>query len=419
MRLKEYTLSANTGLDAIKRAPILDTPTDLRCIRITDISQNNDFEDWGYTEVSPNDYKKFRLKKNDILVARTGATVGVSYIVKDDFNAVYNNGTIRLNLKDNVDTDFIYHLFQTKSFRDYIDNISCVATQPNLRIEGLLKFDIPDISYDTQLKISKCLNKYNELIKLNNKRIKLLEQTAQEIYKEWFVRFRFPGYEKIKKKASSIGKIPETFNVVKMNEVILDSIGGGWGEEDYSEQYPQEGYVIRGADFPYVSKGDMSSCPFRYHKQSNYDARQLKENDIIIEISGGTQEQPVGRTVLITKGMLDKLENKVICASFCKRITLNEDIISPYFFYYWTQFLYDTRMIDRFQLQSTGIINFKFEYFLKKGDCLLPPKPLMNGFENEVRNIKKQIDLLASENANLIKQRDYLLPRLMSGKLEV
>ena len=83
------------------------------------------------------------------------------------------------------------------------------------------------------------------------------------------------------------------------------------------------------------------------------------------------------------------------------------------------KFLYDTRMIDRFQLQSTGIINFKFEYFVRKGDVLLPPKPLMDKFDNIVATIRKDISLLAEQNENLIQQRDLLLPRLMSGKLEV
>ena len=81
--------------------------------------------------------------------------------------------------------------------------------------------------------------------------------------------------------------------------------------------------------------------------------------------------------------------------------------------------MYDTRIIDRFQLQSTGIINFQFEYFLRKGDLLLPEKRLMEMFDEQVKPMYAQIAFVAKENNNLIKQRDLLLPRLMSGKLEV
>ena len=204
-----------------------------------------------------------------------------------------------------------------------------------------------------------------------------------------------------------------------MNEAFDYHIGGGWGNDEYSTEFSEKAYVIRGTDFPRVQKGDLSSCPLRYHKKSNYIARELKENDIVIEVSGGTAEQPVGRTIIVTNDVVERLGGKVICASFCKLIRLNPEIISPYFFYYWMQFLYDTRIIDRFQLQSTGIINFKFEYFLRKGDIMLPPKSLMKEFEIKVKSFYDEISLLARQNENLIKQRDLLLPRLMSGKLEV
>ena len=83
------------------------------------------------------------------------------------------------------------------------------------------------------------------------------------------------------------------------------------------------------------------------------------------------------------------------------------------------KYLYDTRIIDRFQLQSTGIINFQFEYFLRKGDVMLPNKEIMDEFEWKVRTIYNEISFISRQTENLIKQRDLLLPRLMSGKLEV
>ena len=220
-------------------------------------------------------------------------------------------------------------------------------------------------------------------------------------------------------KDSSIGKIPKTFEVKKQNEVIKDYIGGGWGEDEQSEQFSIEAAVVRGADFPEFTNGDITTCPVRYHKVSNYNSRIIEPEDIVLEVSGGTQEQPVGRTVIVSEERLKRFNNKLICASFCKLIKLNKSIISPLFYYYWMQFVYDTRIIDRYQLQSTGIINFKFEYFLRKGDVLLPPKDLMESFESKVKIIHSKIEKLAIGIENLTQQRDLLLPRLMSGKLEV
>lgn len=397
MRLREYTLSANTGLDAIKRAPILDTPTDLRCIRITDISQGNDFEDWGYTEVSPNDYKKFKLKKNDILVARTGATVGVSYIVKEDFNAVYNNGTIRLNLKDNIDTDFVYHLFQTKSFRDYIDNISCVATQPNLRIEGLLKYDIPEIPYDKQIRISGCLNKYNELIKLNNERIKLLEQTAQEIYKEWFVRFRFPGYEN----AELENGIPKGWTYVPAQELCCVLRRG------ISPTYDDNGdYLVISQKC--IRGNVMDIREARMQSKEYSDVLNLQDGDTVICSTGTGTLGRVGRVIGEYKNTT--YDSHVTLARAKKTIGKH--------------FLYGTlkNLQSWFMSMGIGSTNQQELYIstIRNAKVLIPAdKELLDNYEGIINPIHKKIGTLIHTNENLIKQRDYLLPRLIAGKLEV
>lgn len=294
------------------------------------------------------------------------------------------------------------------------------AAQPGLSVTKLLrlKFEMPSRQY--QDRVASILSTYDSLIENNTKRIRILEKMAENLYKEWFVRFRFPGYEKVEFADSKYGKLPNTFEIVRMKDVFGYYIGGGWGEENESDEFPEVASVIRGADFPNVWHYDVDSCPRRFHKTRNYKARRLEAGDIIMEISGGTSEQPVGRTVLVTKELVERFEGgRVICASFCKLIRLNKEKVSPYYFYYWMKFLYDTRIIDRFQLQSTGIINFKFEPFLRKGDVMLPAKEIMEAFGKKVMVLHQEMNLLAKQNSLLARQRDLLLPRLMSGKLEV
>lgn len=320
----------------------------------------------------------------------------------------------------NIYPKFLYYVLCDSNFFNYSTVTAKGTKMPRGSKDAIMRYLVPDVPIHTQEKIADILSTYDDLIENNNRRIEILEQMAQEIYKEWFVRFRFPGHEKVKFVSSKLGKLPQTFNVVNAESLFEFYIGGGWGNENISENFPIEANVIRGTDIPNVRKYDISSCPMRYHKKSNYTSRQLVNGDIVMEISGGTADQPVGRCALITQELIDRFKNgNVICASFCKLIRLKKNIISPYFFYYWLQYLYDTRIIDRFQLQSTGIINFKFEAFLKKGLIMLPPMNIMLQFENYVKYIVQEINMLASQNQNLIKQRDLLLPRLMSGKLEV
>lgn len=365
-----------------------------------------------------NKIKSSKLPANSICFVCIGSTIGkmcmtncVSY-TNQQINSIIPN--------EKCDSDYLFYLlrYANEYFRSIGAGTGSGKGIVNKTIFSKTKIQISE-KKEHQQRIASILSVYDNLIENNNKRIKILEQMAENLYKEWFVRFRFPDYQNVEFENSPLGKIPKTFSVVKMKDVIDDYIGGGWGNDDSDKSFSIGAYVIRGTDFPNIKTGNISSCPFRYHKSSNYSSRKLKKDDIIIEVSGGTAEQPVGRTIIITEGILNRFSGKVICASFCKMLRLKYSVISPMYFIYWMNYLYQSRIIDKFQLQSTGIINFKFEYFLRKGDVLLPPQNIMIDFANKVEKIKDQINKIAEINDNLIKQRDMLLPRLMSGKLEV
>jgi type I restriction enzyme S subunit len=381
----------------------------------------NELEEISADVLKESDY----LENGDIIFVRSNGNkelVGRCMLIENlNFPTTYSGFCIRARFNNlaQYNSRFFAYYFKTKLFRKSISGATVGANIQNLN-QGLLSNHVASIpNINIQNKITFILSAYDNLIENNNKRIKILEQMAENLYKEWFIRFRFPGHETTKLVASEMGKIPASFNMKKMQDVFEYYIGGGWGNDVSDKDFSEEASVIRGTDFPYVKKGDLSTCPVRYHKASNYRSRKLEDGDIILEVSGGTAEQPVGRTVLVSQQLIDRFNGRVICASFCKLVRLNKKVISPYFFYYWMQFLYNTRIIDRFQLQSTGIINFKFEHFLKKGCVMLPPRDLMEQFERLIIPIHSEIEKLSMHNENLIKQRDLLLPRLMSGKLAV
>ena len=385
-----------------------------------------DLTDYNYTYISHGENyltekgmkSGTRLLPKDTVLFSSRAPIGYVALAA---NPICTNQGFKSVVCDKDKIEPLYLYYYLKANLNYIKLFGSGATFPEIsgKTMGKIKIEIHK-NLDVQHRIASILSTYDTLIENNTKRIRLLEKMAENLYKEWFVRFRFPGHEKVEFGESKYGKLPNTFRILRMNEVFDYYIGGGWGEEEQSEDFPEEASVIRGADFPNVWHYDVSSCPRRFHKAKNYAARQLQAGDIVMEISGGTSEQPVGRTVLATQELIDRFEGgRVICASFCKLIRVDKEIVSPYYFYYWMKFLYDTRIIDRFQLQSTGIINFKFEPFLRKGDVMLPPKEIMEAFEKQVSVLHKEMNQLAKQNTLLARQRDLLLPRLMSGKLEV
>lgn len=391
MKLKDKTLSANTGLDAIKRAPIVEYDTGLKCIRIQDISQGKNYDEWGFTETNEKDRKKFLLKKNDLLIARTGATVGVSQFIKEDTEAVYNNGTIRLRLEKSLNPRFVYYIFQTKGFLQYIDNISCVATQPNLRIEGLLRFTIPDYSIEKQNAIVKTLSTFDDLIENNNKRIKLLKQMAENQYKEWFVRFRFPGYEDVEFEE----KKPRSWQV---------------GTEDKKHFAP--------TIFRYDEFGTIGS----FVRGKNITAAQMIEENIPV-ISAGLQPSGYHNEANVFG------ENLTISASGANagylQYNLN-DIWAADCSYYQDNatiwFVYNTLKYLQpviSNLQCGAAQPHVYPKNINSLCILIPTEELIHKYNDFVKPYYDEIKVLNQHNQLLTQQRDMLLPRLMSGKLEV
>lgn len=390
MKIRDVIYSANTGLDAIKRAPVLEYPTDLRCIRIQDISQGKPFSEWAYTKTTYNDYKKFKLCKNDVLVARTGATVGVSYLVKGDIESVFNNGSIRLRVNEKANAKFLYYLINTKEFLTFIDNVSCVATQPNLRIEILLRFDFPDFSMEKQTEIADILSSYDALIENNNKRIKLLEQMAENLYKEWFVRFRFPGYEN----TEFVEKRPFGWIVSAYEKFKAPSCF------DYCE-FREIGSFVRGrnitaaemvdGEIPVISAGLQ---PSGYHNQANVQGRSLT-----ISASGANAGY-------LQYNLTD------IWAADCSCYQNDNNL---WFVYCTLKFLQP--VINN--LQCGAAQPHVYPKNINKLCVLKPTDELITKFNDTVEPFFKEIEILKKKNDSLIKQRDLLLPRLMSGKLEV
>src|SRR3989338_4502426 len=253
--------------------------------------------------------------------------------------------------KDGVsDSDFVYYLSRTDTIRDTAVK-SMVGVSGRQRADKAVVDDVQVLapSLSQQKQIADVLSAYDDLIENNTKRIKILEQIAQAIYKEWFTS---PASKK--------------WEVIALRDVIDSYTGGGWGKEEPDGGHLSPAYVIRGTDIPRVTMGDISTCPLRYHTPSNLRTRALRDGDLVFEVSGGSKGQPVGRSLLITNNLLGQFKQNVICASFCKLIRPNQNKISPFQLYEQILSWYVNGVIEKYQVQSTGISNFKFESFISE-----------------------------------------------------
>ena len=323
--------------------------------------------------------------------------------------------------KENVsDANYLYYLISSTIVKDpAIKSMSGATGRQRANLDEIKQINVPDFNIATQEKIAKILSNYDDLIENNNKRIKILEEMAQKIYKEWFVDFKFPNHETATFKDSELGKIPSDWNSKPIGELLEHQIGGGWGNEEQSDKYTESAYVIRGADIPNGRDGNIQNCPLRYHTKSNIKTRLLKANDIVFEVSGGSKGQPVGRALLLNKNLFNQFNDNVICASFCKLLRTDTKQILPEIVYLHLLNIYNNGKIEKYQTQSTGIINFKFTFFLESEQILVPSNNIQELFKKIIVPIFDEISLLGYKNQTLKQTRDLLLPRLISGEIDV
>jgi len=371
-------------------------------LRITDIV--NDIINWNdvpHCPISEKDYEKYKLKKGDIVVARTGNTTGYAKLIRNDINAVFASYLIKFEINTEIAIpEFVGRLIESDIFKGYVWSIVGGSAQPGANAKFLSSFKIHLPPLPTQRKIAKILSAYDDLIENNLKRIKLLEEMAQIVFNNWYAENK--DYEE-----------------VNLGSVIGHEIGGGWGAEEQSDEFNEPAYVIRGTDIDELPSGKIEKVPFRYHKKSNLASRKLQDGDIIFEVSGGSSYEGVAKTLLVTDELLKQFDNAVMPASFCK---LARPINRKYsnFLFLFLRFLRNIKGTEVFEIRSaSNIVNYNWTAFLKFQKIKKPSETELEKFNKVVEPIYKQIYNLGNQNQCLKEARDILLPRLMTGMIDV
>jgi type I restriction enzyme S subunit len=318
-----------------------------------------------------------------------------------------------------IDQSYYFHALKSPFVQAGLRARSTGTTVLGIKQSELWNVNIPCPALNIQKRIGDILSAYDDQLENNTRRIQILEQMAQMLYREWFVNFRFPGHEKVKMVESEMGSIPEGWQSISVGELLKFHIGGGWGEDTQNEQYSCGAHVIRGTDIPQARVGNLDGCPLRYHKESNLVSRKLRQWDIVFEVSGGSKGQPVGRALLVHPSMLSAFGGDVICASFCKLFRPDPSRIGVMHLYQYLLDAYTNGLIEKYQVQSTGITNFKSAVFLEDAKVSVPPAHIQEGFERLCKPLIDGVVVLGRKNANLRTTRDMLLPKLVSGEVSV
>lgn len=384
METKEYRLGElakfSNGINFDKEAYF---GNGIRLITVSDFGNNFSPAYESLIEVSNEVVKeKDLISKNDILFVRSNGNkelVGRCMLIDNvDKPTTYSGFCIKCHFDNEELTNpkYFTYYFKDQYFRKCISNASDGTNIQNLNQEILSKHKVQLPPLPTQQKIASILSAYDNLIQNYKKQIEALQTAASELYKEWFVRFRFPGYQTTKFENG----IPEGWKVVLASE-LGEFVRG----KNITAEEMQEGMI------PVISAG---IGPSGFHNQSN-----VKGVSLTISNSGANA------------GYL-QINYSDIWAADCSYCNSAKHI----YFYY--ELLNNMRVV-LFNLQKGAAQPHVYAKDINKMKILLPPLELIETANKKIKLMHEKIYSLQQQITNLTQQRDLLLPRLMSGKLEV
>ncbi len=356
--------------------------------------------------------RKGRLSRGDIVYTTRGTIGNVAYysntIPYEHLRINSGMVILRVNVVE-ANAAFLYQYLKSAKVREYFLSFKTGSAQPQLPIKNFsaIEIDLPDLP--TQRRIASILSAYDDLIENNRRQIKLLEEAAQRLYREWFVELRFPGHEGVK----VVDGVPEGWKKVTIADSLAFHIGGGWGKETTNGKNTVAGKVIRGTDINDIKNGDFGNIPLRYHTENDILKRFLHPNDIVFELSNGNINN-IGRCLMIDNTLIKNLGCNTICASFCKLLRPHDEMISHLLYWEIQDMQNSGRMLPLKKHGSNGINNFDFDGFLKHEFLL----PLERRLVQPLIYIMQKISNVQSQLVFLREARDRLLSKLMSGETE-
>lgn len=355
------------------------------------ISTENMIENRGGVKIAstlPDVKSTSAYKPNDILLSNIRPYFCKIWFA--DKKGSCSNDVLVVRAKKEIDPKFLYYVLSDQNFFNW-DSITSKGTKmPRGTPNAIMKYSVPDIPLRTQQKIASILSAYDNLIQNYKKQIEALQTAASELYKEWFVRFRFPGY----KNSRFENGIPEGWKVEKLFDVAKIIYGYPFNSDEFCDDSSLNPVVrIRDILDNYTNTYTSETCDEKYWINPN---EMLIGMDGIFHMSLWTGKRALQnqRTVRVTS----KVKN-----------------LSNYYLYFS---LYPQIKALEQMIVGTTVAHLGDKH-LKKITILIPEDKILKMSFERLEPIMNRIYSLQQQITNLTQQRDLLLPRLMSGKLEV
>ena len=337
-------------------------------------------------------HNAYKVKPPVVVTGRSGSLGKVQYI--DSKCWPLNTSLYSKDFRGN-NPKYIYYFLQTMHLEQY----NAGAGVPTLNQNHLQQLKIVVHDIDEQKKVSDILSAYDNLIENNNKRIKLLEQMAENLYKEWFIRFRFPGYEDVEFEDG----MPKNWVKDKIR-TYYETTSGGTPKRSNSDYFES-------GNIPWLKTAELNDCIILDTDEhitelglNKSSAKWLPSNSVAMAMYAGSNI-----------GKLGYLDKEMTCSQACCILYDKRKFSSKHYLFHYLlsirEYLQNISFGAAQQNISQDLIN--------KVNIIMPDDEVVRLFEEKKNDIYNETRILLKQNKVLIQQRDMLLPRLMSGRLEV
>ena len=383
------TLRQGFAINAKSKHYISKERTSLALLRIADMKSGS--REIFIREDIP---QNFIAKAEDIVYTRTG---NVGLVFRNNYGVVHNNCfTVTPNEESVLSRDYLFYLLQSKDFYDKANSLARGAAQPDLPHTLFNSIEIVYPSVSTQHRIDTILSRYDSLIKNYQKQIKLLEEAAQRLYKEWFVDLYFPGHENTK----IVDGVPEGWKYRKIGDVYKTVLGG-------TPSRAKTNYW--GGDIPWINSGEINKL--RIIQASEMITKEGYDNS-------STKLMPVHTTILaITGATLGQVSYTEIetCANQSVVGIIDETNLTNEYLYLYI----NDNILSIVNKATGGAQQHINKDIVNDYKILIPSQNVLASFKKKTIPLFKLIKDHLIGIQSLTEARDRLLPKLMSGEIEV
>lgn len=374
-------------------------------IRVTDIRRGF-VNTAGAVRVDEETYRQFSKKHRpqvgDILFSRVGSYGNSAYVSRNEEFCLGQNTVCISPQKSRIEPAFLYCALNSDDLRSQIESLVGGASQGTISLKSIRKLQVPIPPLPVQRRIASILSAYDELIENNQRRIKILEEMARSLYREWFVHFRFPGHNKVKMVPSRLGPIPQDWEICPLGDLVQFKSGFAFKSGTFSADGENRLVTIKN-----VQDGSFNpECDSRMNERPDHLPPHciLKDGDILLSLTGN-----VGRVCLVYDGPFFLNQRVAKLAP-----TESTDRALTYCMFR------ETAMRVKLEQLSNGVAQQNLSPVLaSKMEVARPTRELRERFSALTEAMISRMIQLYSANNNLRRTRDLLLPRLLSGAIEL